>query len=60
MIVGKNYCINGENFLAHELIGLNVEILNSTDISRKIMGKIVDETKNVFIIESKNVEKIVP
>lgn len=47
--------------MAHELIGLDVLVKKSSDVSRNgLMGKIVGESKNVFVIESKNIEKIVP
>ncbi|MDD4250740.1 MAG: ribonuclease P protein component 1 [Candidatus ainarchaeum sp.] len=58
MINGKNYEINKENILYHELIGLNVKVVESSDPKKiGINGKIIDETKNTFILENK---KIIP
>lgn len=57
----KEYEINSGNLLAHELIGLKVEVIDSSDESRKgLKGKIVNETKNTFCIESQSIGKIVP
>ena len=47
--------------LADELIGLRVKIVESTDPGReKIEGKVVDETRNTIIIETKSGDKTVP
>ena len=45
-------------FIRTELIGLDVEVLSApySDIS----GKVVDETKNTFTIESAGTERMVP
>lgn len=45
-------------FARTELIGLDVEVLSApySDIS----GKVVDETKNTFTIESAGTERMVP
>ena len=52
MLKSEHYCISRENIAAHELIGLEVRVAQSTDAARKgISGKIVDETKNVFVVE---------
>ena len=49
------------NLLRHELIGLEVKIINSRHKDYiGISGKIVDETKNTLIIEDSNVEKTIP
>ena len=57
----KKYEINEKNFLAHELNGLELEVKNSSNKNRKgLKGKIVKETKNVFVIEKKGEEKIIP
>ncbi|MFA5382722.1 MAG: ribonuclease P protein subunit [Candidatus Micrarchaeia archaeon] len=53
--------IKKNNIKFHELIGLDVEITKS--ISKPYMGikgKIIDEKKNVFLIETQNGEKIIP
>ncbi|HZX20649.1 MAG TPA: ribonuclease P protein component 1 [archaeon] len=61
MLKTEHYCITPGNIMAHELIGLDVKVLRSTDQSRKgIMGKVVDETKNVIIIETNGIEKKIP
>ena len=61
MLKGNNYCITKENIAMHEMIGLNVKVFESTDEGRKNMkGKIVDETKNTFTIETAKGEKKVP
>lgn len=47
-----------ENMLQHEFIGLEVEVVASTD--RNLIGtkgKIVDETKNMFKVEINGKEK---
>ena len=46
---------------AHEWMGLECEVVRSTDKSRVgLKGKIVDETKNTIIVETKSGEKTVP
>jgi len=45
----------------HELIGLEVEIVNSTHSGYiGVRGRVVDETRRMFIIESGGVEKKIP
>ncbi|MDO8538175.1 MAG: ribonuclease P protein subunit [archaeon] len=57
----KNYEINEKNLMAHEMNGLKVEVINSSDKNKiGIKGIIVSETKNTFIVESKGKEKIIP
>ena len=49
------------NLIFHELIGLEVHVKSHTDSSLTgLKGKVVDETKNMLIVESRNgkVEKI--
>jgi len=53
--------ITPQNVLAHELIGLSVEIVDSKDPSLKnLQGKLVYETKNVLAINDakQNIKKI--
>ena len=53
--------ITTENISFHELIGLNVEIVESTN--KQIVGfagKIIDETKSMFTLNAKNVVKKIP
>jgi ribonuclease P protein subunit POP4 len=53
--------ITSQNLVRHELIGLEVKIKESTDLSQKgIKGKVIDETYNTLKIEVKEKEKIVP
>jgi ribonuclease P protein subunit POP4 len=57
----EKYNVNERNFMAHELIGLKVKVKESTAMERIGMaGKIVDETKNTFKIETAKGEKLVP
>jgi len=58
---GKNYCITGDNICSHELIGLGVRVIESTDAERiGLGGKVVDETRNLLVIEKDGKEKMVP
>jgi ribonuclease P protein subunit POP4 len=52
--------ITQQNVLAHELIGLRAEIVDSIDPSLKnLQGKIVYETKNLLLINAnKHIKKI--
>ncbi len=45
-------------FVRTEFIGLNVEVLSEPFFG--IDGKVVDETKNTFTIESAGTERMVP
>ena len=46
------------NFVRTELIGLDVEVLSAPFSG--ISGKVVDETKRTFTIESDGTERMVP
>jgi len=49
------------NLRKHELIGLQVEILRATDPGQAHMaGRVVDETRNLLVIEASGVEKRIP
>ena len=49
-----------KNLAKHELIGLEVEVIESSDKSQVgIKGRVVDETKNTLVIEDRK-EKTVP
>ncbi|MCI4371896.1 MAG: ribonuclease P protein component 1 [Thermoplasmata archaeon] len=49
------------NLRKHELIGLQVEILNASDPSQAhLAGRVVDETRNTLVIEVDGAEKRVP
>ncbi len=51
MIKGKNYEVTAKNVLGHEIIGLKVKVVKSTDEKRVgSAGVIVDETKNTIVI----------
>lgn len=53
--------ITQENIAFHELIGLETEILDSTNKQVVgLCGKIVDETKSMFTLDTKNGLKMVP
>lgn len=53
MIKGNGYEINNKNLINHELIGLKVRVVKSTDHNREgTIGKIIDETKNTIILEN--------
>ena len=54
MLKTEHYTITKENLAQHEIIGLCAEVIESSDLSRKgIKGKVIDETKNVFVLETK-------
>jgi ribonuclease P protein subunit POP4 len=45
--------ITAKNLIRHELIGLPVEVVGSTNnFQIGIKGKVVDETKNLLVIET--------
>ncbi len=49
------------NLRKHELIGLQVEVLHATDPSqRSVTGRVVDETRNLLVIETGGVERRIP
>jgi len=52
--------ISAKNLIRHELIGLDVEVVGSTNkFHVGIKGLVVDETKNLLIIETrKGIKKI--
>ena len=53
--------ITSKNLVHHEFIGLNVEITNAKDKSLKLLGTVIDETKNTIKIEDANKnEKLIP
>lgn len=50
--------ITEKNLPRHELIGLEAEVIESTDPSQEgIKGEILDETRNTLRIDGKQVEK---
>ncbi len=49
------------NIIHHELIGLDARVVESTNMSLVgIEGKIIDETKNMLIIETCEKERRIP
>ncbi len=49
------------NLRKHELIGLRVEIVGSTDPTQEhLQGRVVDETRNMLVVEVAGEEKRVP
>ena len=47
--------ITTENIALHELIGLDTEITQSSNIqSVGLKGKVVDETKSMFVLRTEN------
>lgn len=61
MLEEKNYRITAKNLKCHEWIGLKAKVVESTDKTRIGMkGKIIDETKNLIVMETEKGEKIIP
>ena len=63
----KNYEITKENLVSHEMIGLEVKVIKSTDSGRVGMsGIVLNETQNTFVIQvdqkkgEKSVEAVIP
>ena len=53
--------ITAKNLVHHEFIGLNVQVTGENDSSLKLIGTIIDDTKNTIKIEDENKkEKLVP
>ena len=49
------------NLRKHELIGLRVEVVRATDAGlRGLQGVVVDETKNMLVVEAGGKEKRIP
>ena len=61
MIKSKCYEITKENILGHEMIGLKLDVIKSTDPKRiGVEGIVVDETQNTFVIIQNGKEQILP
>jgi len=59
MIESKCYKITKENILGHEMIGLELNVIYSTDPKRiGTKGIVVDETQNTFVIVRSGKEEI--
>ena len=53
--------ITTENIVRHEMIGLKTTIIDSTNKQNiGLQGIIIDETKSIFIIDTKNGVKHIP
>lgn len=53
--------IKADTVLSHELIGLNVHILDNTGGNmRNLAGSIIEETKNTFSIRTSLGTKVIP
>jgi ribonuclease P protein subunit POP4 len=53
--------ISPENLVRHELIGLPVEVAGGTNSTMVgISGRVIDETRNTFLIETRSGDKRVP
>ena len=53
--------ITGENLHMHEMIGLHTELISSTNAQIVgLHGMIIDETKNMFVIDSGDHTRHVP
>jgi len=49
------------NLRKHELIGLQVRVMRSTDPGqRDLSGRVVDETRNMLVVEVGGVDKRIP
>jgi ribonuclease P protein subunit POP4 len=49
------------NLRKHELIGLQVEVVRATDPGQvRLSGRVVDETRNLLVVEAGGVEKRIP
>ncbi len=60
MLKGNGYCITKSNIFRHELIGLEVRIVECNDVGLKnVVGVVVDETKNTFKLDVGNGKEIV-
>jgi len=46
---------NNKNIVLHELVGLNAEVINSSDRAQiGIKGKVIRETKNLLFLDDNN------
>ncbi len=50
--------ITPKNLVKHELIGLEVKIIESKNSLNEISGRVVDETYSTFIIDIKGKDKV--
>jgi RNase P/RNase MRP subunit p29 len=52
--------IKADTILSHEIIGLDVQILNPSTASKTIHGNIIGETKNTILVRTTMGTKVVP
>ena len=52
--------IKADTILSHEIIGLEVQILNPSTASETIRGSIIGETKNTILVRTTKGTKVVP
>jgi ribonuclease P protein subunit POP4 len=58
---GKNFEITAKNILGHEMIGLGVKVIKSTDKGRiGTSGVVANETQNTIVIRSGKEEIVIP
>src|SRR5437899_10852266 len=49
------------NLRKHEFIGLSVEVIDETDPSQEhVRGRVVDETRNMLVVDVQGEEKRIP
>ena len=52
--------MNGRNLAQHELIGLDVNIITSTDPTKNgKAGRVIDETRNMLVIENRERNNVI-
>jgi ribonuclease P protein subunit POP4 len=50
-----------KDLVKHELIGLDVEVVEATDPNQRgVSGRVVDETQNTFLLETNGAEVRIP
>jgi RNase P/RNase MRP subunit p29 len=52
--------IKADTILSHEIIGLEVQVLNPSTASNTIRGNIIGETKNTILVRTTKGTKVVP
>lgn len=52
--------IKADTILSHEIIGLEVQLLNPSTDSKTIHGNIIGETKNTILVRTTKGTKVVP
>ena len=53
--------VDSSNLIYHDLVGLDISVTSSTDVSQLgVNGKVVDETANMLIISTNKGDKMIP